>query len=104
MIVFTAGEELVVSPNVKVLPWIPQNDLLGHPNTRVFVTHVGMNGMVEGVYHGVPMVTCPQFGDQHDNSKRVVENGYGVHLDVYDTENLEKNLLKAVMEAVSNER
>ena len=37
--------------NVKTKNWIPQQDLLGHPNLRVFVTHGGMGGVSEAIYH-----------------------------------------------------
>ena len=37
--------------NVIIKKWIPQQDLLGHPNLRVFVTHGGMGGVSEAVYH-----------------------------------------------------
>ena len=37
--------------NVMIQKWIPQQDLLGHPNLRVFVTHGGMGGVSEAVYH-----------------------------------------------------
>ncbi|XP_006820881.1 UDP-glucuronosyltransferase 2B30-like [Saccoglossus kowalevskii] len=42
--------------NTKLTKWMPQNDLLGHPNTKAFVTHGGMNGVYEAIYHAVPMV------------------------------------------------
>ena len=54
--------------NVKVSSWLPQNDILGHPKTRLFIGHAGMNGMLEAAYHGVPMICVPFFGDQFDNS------------------------------------
>ncbi|XP_049321718.1 UDP glucuronosyltransferase 2 family, polypeptide A5 isoform X10 [Astyanax mexicanus] len=56
-----------LAPNTKLYDWIPQNDLLGHPKTKAFVTHGGTNGLYEAIYHGVPMVGIPLFGDQPDN-------------------------------------
>ncbi|XP_054604895.2 UDP-glucuronosyltransferase 2A1-like [Nothobranchius furzeri] len=50
--------------NTKLYSWIPQNDLLGHPKTRAFITHGGANGVYEAIYHGVPMVGIPVFADQ----------------------------------------
>lgn len=37
-----------VGSNVKIVKWFPQNDLLGHPKTRVFFTHGGMNSVQVG--------------------------------------------------------
>ncbi|XP_072024752.1 UDP-glucuronosyltransferase 2B14-like isoform X2 [Amphiura filiformis] len=34
-----------LTPNVKVVDWIPQNDLLGHPQIKAFVYHCGLNGI-----------------------------------------------------------
>ncbi|KAL8579441.1 hypothetical protein ACOMHN_026806 [Nucella lapillus] len=44
--------------------WIPQNDLLGHPNTKVFFTHCGKNGQYEALYHAVPMVSSPVYSSE----------------------------------------
>ena len=27
--------------NTKIMEWIPQNDLIGHPKTKLFITHGG---------------------------------------------------------------
>ena len=33
--------------NVKFMSWLPQNDLLAHNKTKLFITHGGMYGKVE---------------------------------------------------------
>ena len=43
---------------------VPQQAVLAHPRTRLFVTHCGMHGVLEAVHHGVPMVGMPVFIDQ----------------------------------------
>ena len=32
---------------LQVLTWAPQNDVLGHPRVRVFLSHCGANSMYE---------------------------------------------------------
>ena len=71
-----------VSKNVHLLPWLPQNDLLGHPNTVLFITHCGNNGQYESLYHGVPMLGFPLFGDQPHNAFRMVDHGYGIDMNI----------------------
>nr|XP_054759806.1 UDP-glucuronosyltransferase 2C1-like [Lytechinus pictus] len=60
---------------VKIMPWLPQNNLLCHPKTRAFVYRGGNNGFYEAVYHAVPMVVIPFYGDQHDVAARVTPIG-----------------------------
>ncbi len=36
----------------------------GHPNCKLFLTHGGLIGMYETIYHQVPVVVMPGFGDQ----------------------------------------
>lgn len=50
--------------NVMVDKWMPQADILAHKNIRLFITHGGTFGTVEGVYNGVPMLFIPFYGDQ----------------------------------------
>ncbi|XP_030593198.1 UDP-glucuronosyltransferase 2A1-like isoform X3 [Archocentrus centrarchus] len=76
--------------NTRIYDWIPQNDLLGHPKTRAFITHGGTNGIYEAIYHGVPMVGIPMFGDQPDNMIHMKAKGAAVflHLNFMTTEDL----------------
>ncbi|XP_077356967.1 UDP glucuronosyltransferase 5 family, polypeptide G1 isoform X1 [Festucalex cinctus] len=61
--------------NTLLVDWLPQNDLLGHPKTRVFVAHGGTNGMYEAIYHGVPVLGLPLLFDQFDNLLRLKVRG-----------------------------
>lgn len=61
--------------NTLLVKWLPQNDLLGHPKTRVFVAHGGTNGMYEAIYHGVPVLGMPLLFDQFDNLLRLKVRG-----------------------------
>lgn len=55
--------------NVFIKKWLPQADVLCHPNVKVFMTHGGMLGTSEGVHCGVSMVVTPFYGDQWLNSR-----------------------------------
>ena len=89
-----------VSKNVHLLPWLPQNDLLGHPNTLLFITHCGNNGQYESLYHGVPMIGFPMFAEQHHNAFRMVEHGYGIEMDflTFTADELVNNIYKVLDE------
>uniref|UniRef100_A0A667WNF7 UDP-glucuronosyltransferase n=1 Tax=Myripristis murdjan TaxID=586833 RepID=A0A667WNF7_9TELE len=68
--------------NTLLLDWLPQNDLLGHPKTRVFVAHGGTNGVQEAIYHGVPILGLPLMFDQDDNLFRMEAKGVAKVLDL----------------------
>ncbi|XP_050966962.1 UDP-glucuronosyltransferase 2B15-like isoform X2 [Labeo rohita] len=67
--------------NTRIYKWIPQNDLLGHPKTRAFITHGGINGIYEAIYHGIPMVGIPLCADQPDNLVHMKARGAAVVID-----------------------
>ncbi|KAK3093253.1 hypothetical protein FSP39_013286 [Pinctada imbricata] len=64
--------------NILLMPWLPQNDLLGHRNTKAFITHCGNSGQFEALYHGIPMIGLYMSGDQNYNAKRMENKGYGL--------------------------
>ncbi|XP_075058960.1 UDP-glucuronosyltransferase 2A1-like isoform X1 [Mixophyes fleayi] len=68
--------------NTVLYDWIPQNDLLGHPKTKAFITHGGTNGIYEAIYHGIPMVGIPLFAEQKDNLVHMKTKGMAVILDI----------------------
>ena len=69
-----------VPANVRFERWIPQNDILGHPNTVAMVSHGGANGQMEATYHGVPQVCIGIQEEQRYNCRRMVEHNYGLSL------------------------
>jgi len=77
-------EGVKIPKNVNVLPWLPQNDILGHVKTKLFITHCGNNGQYEALYHGVPMIGFPLYAEQHVNCQRAVDKGFGLQMSIHD--------------------
>ncbi|KAM9475423.1 UDP-glucuronosyltransferase 2A2-like isoform 3-T3 [Clarias gariepinus] len=98
-----------VSNNTLILDWIPQNDLLGHPKTKLFITHGGTNSIYEAIYHGVPMLAIPLMLDQFENMVRLKAKGIAEVLELTDlnintlTESI-KNLLDEKQPYMENMR
>ncbi|XP_064112835.1 UDP-glycosyltransferase UGT5-like isoform X2 [Macrobrachium nipponense] len=85
--------------NIMISPWLPQQDILGHPNVKVFISHGGLLSLQETLYHGTPMVALPLFGDQPTNGARVVANSWGLSLNYED---LSVDLIISSLEEVIN--
>uniref|UniRef100_A0A7E5A1X0 glucuronosyltransferase n=1 Tax=Panagrellus redivivus TaxID=6233 RepID=A0A7E5A1X0_PANRE len=56
-------------PNVFKKTWVPQPMVLAHPKLLAFITHGGMNSVMEAGHAGVPLLGIPLFGDQDRNLK-----------------------------------
>ncbi|XP_070582135.1 UDP-glucuronosyltransferase 2C1-like [Ptychodera flava] len=91
---------LGLGDNTKLAKWIPQNDLLGHPKTRAFIAHGGINGVYEAIYHGVPVVGVPLFADNQDNIARLVDKGMAVTVDIVTLS--EEQLYQAVTTVIQD--
>ena len=87
--------------NVMVVPWVPQQAVLAHNKTRLFITHCGMHGVLESIHYGVPMVGMPVIIDQGDVLTRIqeAEIGVGVSKDVSG-----EDLYGAILEVRDNPR
>ncbi|ESO01585.1 hypothetical protein HELRODRAFT_154876 [Helobdella robusta] len=90
----------LVPPNLLILNWLPQNDLLGHPSTKLFITHCGNNGQHEALYHGVPMLGFPLFAEQHMNARRMTVKGFGLGMNILTF--TESDLLQNILEIEQN--
>ncbi|XP_067634686.1 UDP-glycosyltransferase UGT5-like [Eurosta solidaginis] len=86
--------------NIIYKEWLPQDDILAHPNIKLFITHGGMGSVVEAQYHGVPMVGIPLFGDQPSNMANVERSGYGLSVDYLTL--TEESLNTAIQEVLNN--
>lgn len=80
--------------NILISKWLPQNDALAHPNTKLIIYHCGNNGMFESLYHGVPLLCIPQASDQFKNSRKLDYLKIGRFFDIED---LTEQLLREVI-------
>ncbi|KAH8352530.1 hypothetical protein KR084_004781 [Drosophila pseudotakahashii] len=88
--------------NILYKNWLPQDDILAHPNTKLFITHAGKGGITEAQYHGVPMVALPIFGDQPGNAAVMEKSGYGLALELLTI--TEDTLREALTEVLENKK
>ncbi|RZF48858.1 hypothetical protein LSTR_LSTR003238 [Laodelphax striatellus] len=88
------------SDNVKIAKWMPQRDILAHPNVKLFISHGGLLGTTEAVHCGVPIIGIPFYGDQAGNIEAVASHGAGLRLDYNDIN--EHNLYNKITEILNN--
>ncbi|XP_068140538.1 UDP-glycosyltransferase UGT5 [Drosophila tropicalis] len=86
--------------NIYYHNWLPQDDILAHPNTKLFITHAGKGGLAEAQFHGVPMLALPIFADQPGNAASMVASGFGLSLELLTL--TEKNFEKSIQEVLQN--
>jgi len=61
------------SKNIFAFDWLPQNDIFGHKKLLGFISHGGMNSVMEAASKGIPMICMPIFGD-HIHTAKIAEN------------------------------
>ena len=84
-VVMSVGEQV----NMETLAPIPENFLVAGsvrqtsvlPHTDVFVTHGGLNSVMESLRFGVPMVLVPSIREQKLTASRVQALGFGIVLE-----------------------
>lgn len=88
--------------NVFISRWFPQDDLLAHPNLKLFITHGGLLSITETIYHAVPVIGVPLFADQHLNMAKAEASGYAITILLDDLN--ENTLSTAITEMLTNEK
>lgn len=97
------NDELEGKPaNVKISKWLPQQDLLGHPNIKLFVTQGGLQSLEEAIVNETPLLAIPFIGDQFQNALKIKKLGIGLNLNF---QKLDKVSFKsAITEIINNSR
>lgn len=80
---YASVQNLSHIPQIKLVEWFPQNDLLGHPNTLMLIGHGGTNGISECIFHAKPILGIPFVSDQEDNMLKADLSGIGITLSKY---------------------
>lgn len=96
MVAKTIPEKLPT--NFTVRPFVSQVDVL--PLSQVFISHGGVNSVMESLWFGVPLVLVPHSSDQPIISQRVEDLGLGIKLEM---ENMTPNLLRETVEKVHSD-
>lgn len=88
-----------VPPNVIISKWFLQQDILHHPNIKLFITQGGLQSTEEGIINRVPMLAIPFIFDQYFNARRIAKLGIGEFLEFDDlTEETLKNSITKIIE------
>ena len=64
--------------------WLPQNDLLSHENIKLFISHCGINSVLESIYHSTPIIGFPLSIDQPFNADRLQHRALGYRMRIKD--------------------
>nr|XP_017087342.2 UDP-glycosyltransferase UGT5-like [Drosophila bipectinata] len=86
--------------NVMVQRWMPQADILAHPNVKMFLSHGGPNGFQEALQYGVPVLGMPVYGDQYPTINKGKQEGLALVMDYRKF--TEKELRSNIFELLTN--
>ncbi|XP_018026944.1 UDP-glycosyltransferase UGT5 isoform X2 [Hyalella azteca] len=94
------GQASSRSGNVLLTGNARQQDILAHPNVKLFISHCGLAGVYETVYHGVPVIALPAAPEHGAMAGKLVLAGAAIQLSWLTL--TEEILRDAVMEIMTN--
>ncbi|XP_055688527.1 UDP-glycosyltransferase UGT5-like isoform X1 [Lutzomyia longipalpis] len=89
-----------VPKNVLIRKFVPQSDLLAHPNLKLFISHCGLLSTQEAAWFGVPILGLPVFADQFDNVRMSIRAGMAEQGSIV---NIERNSFKKLILKMIND-
>lgn len=72
------ADKHVFPPNVFLTNWVNQNDLLGDSRIHLFITHSGINSVLEAIYHEKPVIALGVSLDQVNTAGLVKARQTGI--------------------------
>lgn len=72
----------------------------GHPNAKLFISHGGLIGLQEAIYHAVPILGIPFGNDQRTNLAKAQKEGYVLKL---DWDEITENVLHGAIQKLLDE-
>ncbi|ESO95139.1 hypothetical protein LOTGIDRAFT_117302 [Lottia gigantea] len=100
LIIFKSNSESE-NGHIKHVKWVPQNDILGHNKTVLFLSHCGKNSFLESLYHGVPIICMPFNVDAFGIASKAEHFKIGAQFDIR-TSTVEE--ISAIVNSVLNNR
>jgi zeaxanthin glucosyltransferase len=101
-LILSVGKELkntlkTQAKHIKILETVPQRGLL--KDVDVFITHGGLNSVLESAYAGIPMLLVPLNNkwDQNGNAARVVYHGLGIKANLQDNKEAIENTINELL-------
>lgn len=91
-----------VPSNVIINKWYSQQDVLHHPNVKLFITQAGFQSVEEGIVNKVPMLAIPFIFDQISNAIHIAKLGIGEMLEFNDL--TEQSLKDTIVKIIENSR
>ena len=88
-----------IPENFLVAQHVPQIDVLQH--STIFITHGGMNSVMEALYYGVPLIIVPQMPEQYLTAQKIAELGLGLQISKQD---VTADGLQAAVAQISTEK
>uniref|UniRef100_A0A914NZ54 UDP-glucuronosyltransferase n=1 Tax=Panagrolaimus davidi TaxID=227884 RepID=A0A914NZ54_9BILA len=87
--------------NIYPVKWIQQIELLNDPRVKLFISHTGLNSLLESAHSGTPVLSIPLFLDQNYNAHVVESRGVGLKL--LKSEITVASLTDAIQKILTNE-